>query len=121
MMTVVQDGVEFLRTRWWLIAIASSAVGVTAVSLRLFESPTAREKRIQETKKKELRAIANRISHYAKSVRERFPNGAVVVSEEDLAAQLRKRPDYIASALNALLNERKVERTPLTGYWRLNA
>jgi uncharacterized membrane-anchored protein YhcB (DUF1043 family) len=113
--------VEFLRTRWWLIAIASSAVGVTAVSLRLFESPTAREKRIQETKKKELRAIATRISHYAKSVRERFPNGAVVVSEKDLAAQLRKRADYIASALNTLLNERKVERTPLTGYWRLNA
>jgi hypothetical protein len=121
MMNAVQDGVEFLRTRWWLIAIASSAVGVTAVSLRLFESPTAREKRIQETKTKELRAIANRISHYAKSVRERYPHGAVVVSEEDLAAQLRKRPDYIAIALNALLNERKVERTPLTGYWRLNA
>jgi len=34
---------------------------------------------------------------------------------------LRKRPDYIVSALNALLNEQKVERMPLTGYWRLNA
>jgi hypothetical protein len=54
-------------------------------------------------------------------VRERFPDGAVVVSEEDLAAQLRKRPDYIVSALKALLNEQKVERAPLTGYWRLNA
>jgi hypothetical protein len=116
-----QDTLEFLRNRWWLVAIASSAVGITAVSLRLFESPTAREKRIQETKKKELRAIANRISHYAKSVRERFPHGAVVVSEEDLAAQLRKRPDDIVSALKALLNEQKVERMPLTGYWRLHS
>jgi uncharacterized membrane-anchored protein YhcB (DUF1043 family) len=118
-MNLVQDTVEFLRNRWWIIAIASSAVGVAAVSLRLSESEAAREKRIQETKKKELRAIANRISHYAKSVRERFPEGAVVVSEEDLAAQLRKRPDYIVSALKALLSEQKVERTPLTGYWRL--
>ena len=79
------------------------------------------KKRIQEARKKELRSIANRISQYAKSIRQRFPDGAVVVSEDDLAAQLRKRPDYIVSALNALLNEQKVERMPLTGYWRLNA
>lgn len=120
-MDFFQDSVEFVRNRWWLVAIASSVVGIAAVSLRLTESEAARKKRVQETKKKELRAIANRISHYAKSVRERFPDGAVVVSEEDLATQLRKRPDYIASALNALLTEQKVERTPVTGYWRLNA
>ena len=120
-MNFIQDTVEFLRNRWWVVAIASSAVGVAAVALRLSESEAAQKKRIEETKKKELRAIANRISHYAKSVRERFPDGAVVVSEEDLAAQLRKRPEYILCALNALLNERKVERTPVTGYWRLNA
>src|SRR5438105_12812200 len=90
-MNLVQDTVGFLRNRWWLVAIASSAVGIAAVSLRLSESEAAREKRIEESKKKELRAIGNRISHYAKSVRERFPDGAVVVSEEDLAAQLRKR------------------------------
>jgi len=120
-MNLVEDTVGFLRNRWWLVAIASSAVGIAAVSLRLSESEAAREKRIEESKKKELRAIGNRISHYANSVRERFPDGAVVVSEEDLAAQLRKRTDYIVSALNALLNERKVERTSLTGYWRLNA
>ena len=120
-MNLVQNTVEFLRNRWWLVAIASSAVGIAAVSLRLSESEAAREKRLQEAKKKELRAIAHRISHYAKSVRERFPDGAVVVSEGDLAARLRKRPDYVVSALNALLNEQKVERTPLNGYWRLNA
>jgi uncharacterized membrane-anchored protein YhcB (DUF1043 family) len=120
-MDLIQDSVNFLRARWWLVAIASSAVGIAAVSIRLSESEAAREKRIQEAKKKELRAIANRISQYAKSVRRSFPDGAVVVSEEDLAVQLRKRPDYIASALNSLLKEQKVERTPLTGYWRLNA
>lgn len=120
-MNLVQDSVEFLRTRWWLVAVVSSAVGMVAVSLRLSESTAVREKRLQETEKKELRAIANRISHYAKSVRKRFPDGAVVVSEQDLAAQLRKRPDYIVSALNALLKDQKVERASLTGYWRLNA
>ena len=115
-MNLIQDTMEFLRTRWWLVAVASSAVAIAAVSLRLSESEAAREKRIQEARKKELRAIANRIAHYAKSVRKRFPDGTVVVSEEDLAAQLRKRPDYIVSALNALLKDQKVERTPLTGY-----
>ncbi len=120
-MNLAQDTVEFLRTRWWVVVAVSSAVGIAAVSVRLSESEAARKKRLQEAEKKELRAIANRISQYAKSVRERFPNGTVVVSEEDLAAQLRKRPDYIVSALTALLNEQKVERTPLTGYWRLNA
>jgi hypothetical protein len=120
-MNLIQDTVEFLRARWWIALAVSSVVSVAAVSLRLSESEAAREKRMRETKKKELRAIANRISHYAKSVRKQFPDGAVVVSEEDLAAQLRKRPDYIVSALSALLNEQKVERTPVTGYWRLNA
>ena len=120
-MNLAQDTVEFLRNRWWMVAIASSAVGVAAVSARLSESGAAREKRIEESRRKELRAIASRISHYAKSVRQRFPDGAVVVSEQDLAAQLRKRPDYILKALNALLNEQKVERMPLTGYWRLHS
>jgi hypothetical protein len=120
-MNLAQDTVEFLRTRWWVVVAVSSAVGMAAVSLRLSESESARKRRLQEAEKKELRAIANRISQYAKSVRERFPDAAVVVSEEDLAAQLRKRPDYIVNALKALLSEQKVERAPLTGYWRLNA
>ena len=120
-MNLIHDSVEFVRNRWWLVAIASSVVGIAAVSLRLSESEAAREKRIEESKKKELRAIANRISQYAKSVRKQFPDGSVVISEEDLAAQLRKRPDYIISALNALLKDQKVERTPVTGYCRLNA
>jgi uncharacterized membrane-anchored protein YhcB (DUF1043 family) len=120
-MNLAQDTVEFLRTRWWVVVAVSSAVGIAAVSLRLSESEAARKKRLQEADKRELRATANRISQYAKSVRERFPDGAVVVSEQDLAAQLRKRPDYIVSALKALMSEQKVERTPLTGYWRLNA
>ena len=120
-MNLVQDTVDFLRARWWIALALSSAVGIAAVSLRLTESEATRQKRIQDSKKKALRATAQRISRYAKSVRERFPDGAIVVSEEDLAAQLGKRHDYIVKALNALLSEQKVERTSITGYWRLNA
>ena len=120
-MNLVQDSVEFLRARWWVVLAVSSAVGIAAVSLRLSESEAARQKRMQEAKKKELRTIANRISQYARSVRKSFPDGTIVVSEDDLASQLRKHPDYIVSALNTLRNEQKVERMPLTGYWRLNA
>src|ERR1041385_4859053 len=94
-MNLIQDSVEFLRARWGLMLAVSSAVGIAAISFRLSESKAARQKRTQEAKKKELRAIASRISQYAESVRKRFPDGAVVVSEDDLAAQLRKRPDYI--------------------------
>ena len=120
-MNLIQDTVEFLRTRWWLAAAVSSAVAIAAVAVRLSESEAAREKRMREAKKKELRTLADRIANYAQTVRERFPDGAVVVSEEDLAAQLRKRPDYIATALNVLLKEEKVQRAPLVGYWKLNA
>jgi hypothetical protein len=44
----------------------------------------------------------------------------VVVSERDLAEQFRKRPDAVATALNLLLGEQKVQRAPLNGYWKLN-
>jgi DNA-binding GntR family transcriptional regulator len=72
-------------------------------------------------RQKELRSLAQRISTYAQTVRQQFPTGDVVVSERDLAEQLGKRPDAVAIALNLLLNEQKVQRAPLNGYWRLNA
>ncbi len=34
---------------------------------------------------------------------------------------LRKRPDAVVTALNLLLNQQKVQKAPLTGYWRLNS
>jgi DNA-binding GntR family transcriptional regulator len=55
-----------------------------------------------------------------RNVHQRFPTGDVVVSEEDLAEQLRNRSDAVVTALNLLLNEHKVERAPLSGYWKLN-
>jgi hypothetical protein len=43
-----------------------------------------------------------------------------VVSEGDLAEQLRKRPNALVTALNLLLDEQKVQCAPLNGYWKLN-
>jgi hypothetical protein len=70
--------------------------------------------------KKELRALADRISTYGRKVHQRYPTGDVVVSERDLAEQLRKHPNTVATALNLLLGEQKVQRAPLNEYWKLN-
>ena len=104
---------------WW-VALIIPAVGITAICLRALETAEARAKRAERNKKKELRSLAERISSYGKGVHRRYPTGDVIVSERDLAEQLRKRPDAVATALDLLLREQKVQRTPLRGYWKLN-
>lgn len=104
---------------WW-VALIISALGISAICLRVLESDGARAKRAEREKKKELRSLAQRISSYGQSVHQRYPTGDVIVSEGDLAKQLRKRPDAVATALNLLLNEQKVQRATLSGYWKLN-
>jgi hypothetical protein len=104
---------------WSLIALAS-ALGIAAASFLAFESENTRKKRTELKRQKELRLLAARISTYGQTVHQRFPSGDVVVSERDLAEQLRKRPETVVTALNLLLNEQKVQRAPLSGYWKLN-
>jgi lysophospholipase L1-like esterase len=105
--------------RWWL-ALIISVLGIAALFMRVLENDSARAKRAERNKKKELRSLAERISSYGHRVHQRYPTGDVIVSERDLAEQLRKRPDAVVTALNLLLNEQKVQRAPLNGYWRLN-
>ena len=102
-------------------AVISSAIGVVGVSIRALESEEAKAKRLELKRQKELRSLTGRISAYARAVRQQFPSGDVVVSERDLAEQLRKRTDLVVTALNLLLNEQKVQKAPLSGYWKLNA
>jgi hypothetical protein len=105
---------------WWA-ALIVSALGIAAICLRVLETDGARAKRAERNKKKELRSLAERISSYGHTVHQRYPTGDVIVSERDLAEQLRKRPDAVVTALNLLLNEQKVQRATLNGYWKLNA
>jgi len=100
--------------------IACAAVGIAVTTRRCLETDEARVQREQRNRKKQLRALADRISTYGRKVHQRYPSGDVVVSEGDLAEQLRKRPDIVATALDLLLGEQKVQRTPLSGYWKLN-
>lgn len=90
-----------------------------AASIRAFESEETKAKRLALKRQKELRAVTERISAYARTVHKRFPTGDVVVSECDLAEQLRKRTDVVVTALNLLLSEQKVHRAPLSGYWHV--
>jgi hypothetical protein len=102
-----------------MAAVLASALGVVAVSIRRFESEESKAQRLQLKRQKQLRALANMISHYGRTIHQRFPTGDVVVSERDLAEELRKRTDMVVTALNLLLNEHKVQRAPLNGYWKL--
>jgi hypothetical protein len=108
-----------LPLRWW-IALTASALGIAAICIRVLETNAIQAKRSERKQKKELRSLAQRISSYAHTTHQRYPTGDVIVSERDLADQLRKRPDAVITALNLLLNEQKVQKAPLRGYWKLN-
>ena len=69
---------------------------------------------------KDLHTLAEKISKYARDMQARYPNGSVVVSEDDLAGALHRAPERIARALGLLHSQQKVERAPLSGYWKLN-
>jgi hypothetical protein len=107
------DILSSVPLRSW-VALIISVLGIAAICLRVLETDGVRAKRAERNKKKELRLLAERISSYG------YPTGDVIVSELDLAEQLRKRPDAVATALNLLLNEQKVQRATLSGYWKLN-
>jgi hypothetical protein len=104
---------------WW-VALIVAALGIAAICIRVLETDAIRAKRSERKQKKELRLLAERISSYAHTTHQRYPTGDVIVSERDLAEQLRKRPDAVITALNLLLNEQKVQKAPLRGYWKLN-
>ncbi len=119
MMNFLAGVLSSISLLWW-VALIISALGLGATCVRALETGEARTKRAERKNKQELRSLAVKISIYGQSVHQRYPTGDVVVSERDLAEQLRKRPDTVVTALNLLLNEQKVQRAPLTGYWKLN-
>jgi hypothetical protein len=106
--------------RYWSPILLASALGIAAAGFRAFEPEDSKRRRMEVKRQKELQSLAQKISAYAQTIHQRFPTGDVVVSEHDLADQLRKRPEEVVTALNLLLNQRKVQRAPLGGYWKLN-
>src|SRR5215469_6952925 len=104
----------------WSPIVLALALGLAAAGFRAVESEDSKRKRTEVKRRKKLQSLAQKISAYAQTVHQRFPTGDVVDSEHDLADQLRKRPDEVVTALNLLLNQRKVQRAPLGGYWKLN-
>ncbi|MBV9180912.1 MAG: hypothetical protein JO356_06335 [Acidobacteria bacterium] len=103
-----------------LSLIIVSAVILIAICLRVFESEQMRANRLERKRRKELRELADRIATYGRAIHQRYPTGDVVVSEGDLAEQLRRREDAVITALKLLLEEQKVQKAPLNGYWKLN-
>ena len=112
-------GISRIALHWWVVMIAGAA-GVAATCRWCLETDEARAQRAQRKQKKECRVLADKISTYGRKVHQRYPTGDVVVSEHDLAEQLRKPPDAVTTALNLLLGEQKAQKAPLNGFWKLN-
>ena len=113
----------FTRTPSWLGAhwrgatFLACAIGAVAVFRWSHDKDPERRAHKQE---KDLQALAEKISKYARDMQAKYPTGSVVVSEEDLASRLHRAPERIATALGLLHRQQKVERAPLSGYWKLN-
>ena|ERR1700687_1020193 len=120
MMNFLAGVFSSMPLRWW-VALIVCVLGIAAICLRVLETDSARAKRAERKKKSDLRLLADKIFGYGNRVHRRYPTGDVIVGERDLAEQLRKRPDAVVTTLNLLLNEQKVQRAPLKGYWKLNA
>src|SRR6202022_1025863 len=111
---------SWIALHWRTGAVVAGVVGIAATCRWCLETDEVRDQRAQRRNKKELRALADKISTYGRNVNHRYPTGDVVISERDLGAQLPKRPDSVATALDLLLGEQKVQKAPLSGYWKIN-
>src|ERR1035438_6781704 len=109
-------GTSWIASHWRIGAAIAGVVGIAVVGKSVLETEQAKAQRTERKRKEELQALADRISNYGRSVHQHYPTGEVVVSESDLAGRFRKRPDAVATALNVLLVEHKVQRAPLDGY-----
>jgi len=86
---------SWIALHWKSGAVVAGFLGIAATCRWCLESAEGRDQRAQRRNKKELRALADKISTYGRNVHHRYPTGDVVVSEHDLAEQLRKCPDSV--------------------------
>jgi hypothetical protein len=111
---------SWIASHWRTAAAIAGVVGIAAVCKRGLESEETRARLKERKQSKELRTLAHKISAYGHNVHQSFPTGDVVVGEHDLADKFCKRREAVGAALNLLLEEQKVQRSSLNGYWKLN-
>src|SRR5690348_5104895 len=108
---------SWIAAHWRGAALVVCGVAAIATLRRTQHRDPERAAQMRE---KDTRALAEKISKYAHNMQTRYPNGSVVVSEEDLAGELDRAPERIARALGLLHSQQKVERAPLSCGWKLN-
>jgi indole-3-glycerol phosphate synthase len=111
---------SWIVSRWRIGALLACGVVVASLYKLSTETDEVRAQRANLKRENELLKVASRISKYALDVHRRHPDGDVIVSDTDLAKQLRKPQEIIASALGVLSDQKRVQRAPLAGYWKLN-
>jgi hypothetical protein len=111
---------SWIFLHWRTTAVIGCAVIGVSVYKRLTETDELRAQRATRQQDRELRILTDKICGYARDLHRRYPTGDVVVSEADLAQRLRKPPNVVVTALNMLLDQARVQRAPLSGYWKLN-
>lgn len=104
----------------WRVAVTVALILTAPLVVRFLESEKTRHARAQRKQARQLRVLADKIVSHGKTVHQRFPTGDVIVSEADLAEQFRNSSHAVTTALNLLLDEKKVARAPLNGYWKLH-
>jgi hypothetical protein len=118
-MIIFADIRSWIASHWpTCVVIAVATIGAF-VYTRFSETDKSRALRDEHKRKKELSRLTNQIYRYAHNVHQRYPTGDVVVSEADLARQLRRPPDIVATALNVLMGQKRAQRASLEGFWKL--
>src|SRR6202521_6375434 len=107
MVNSITRSLSWMALHWKSGGVVARLVGIAATCKWCLETDEVRDQRTQRRNKKDLRALADRISAYGRNVHQRYPTGDVFVCERDLAEQLRKHPSTIATALNLLLGKQK--------------
>ena len=107
--------ISTLVVEHWRGSAISVCLAAVVLAFRL--GPKEDPQRRQE---KKVQRLAEKITKYAHQTHRTYPTGDVVVSEADLAMRLHTPPNRVAQALNLLHAKQRVERAPLSGYWKLN-
>jgi hypothetical protein len=118
-MAFIAESFSSIPLLWWTVFVMS-AFAFTLICVRTLETNASRLGRAQRKRQKEVTALTKKIPTYASEIHRQFPTGDVVVSERDLAEQLKKRTEMVITALKVLLGQQKVQKAPLDGYWKLH-